>query len=416
MSLEPERIAAEADRCVKCGLCLPACPTYRLSADEGDSPRGRVALIQGLVQGQLTDSRRLRGHLDRCLGCQACETACPSGVSVTGLVDAERARHRASLGAPQRALGRLTLGLLSGRSAGRRLFRLLRRLQGWGLLARPRLPAGGRLGRMQRLLPPLRPAPELAAEYPPLGPERGQVNLFAGCLAQQVEPQVSTAAIRVLQRLGYRVLVPADQACCGAMHLHNGDREPARRLAERNLHAFAADREAPLLTSASGCGAQLKDYGRLLGSGEGNALAARVSDIAQFLADADWPDEIRLRPLQARVAVHDPCSLVNAMRQADGVYRLLARIPGLRLEPLADNQICCGAAGTYMIQQPAISEALGADKIERLRQAAPDLVVTSNPGCALQLRAGLSDAALGLEVLHPIELLARQLPEPDKMG
>ncbi len=415
MSLEPGRIAAEADRCVKCGLCLPACPTYRLTADEGDSARGRVALIQGLDQGQLADSRRLRGHLDRCLGCQACETACPSGVSVTGLVDAARARHLASLAPPQRAVRRLFLGLLTARSSGRRLFGLLRRLQGWGLLTRPRLPAGWRLGRMERLLPPLQPASELAAAYPPLGPERGQVNLFAGCLAQQVEPEVTTAAIRVLRRLGFRVLVPAAQVCCGAMHLHNGDRETARRLAERNLRAFAAGDAAPLLTSASGCGAHLMDYGRLLGSSESGALAARVSDIAQFLANQGWPDEIRLLPLPARVAVHDPCSLVNAMGQAAGAYRLLARIPGLRLEPLADNQTCCGAAGTYMIQQPAISAALGADKIERLRQAGPDLVVTSNPGCALQLRAGLREAGLALEVLHPIELIARQLPAPDNM-
>jgi glycolate oxidase iron-sulfur subunit len=242
------------------------------------------------------------------------------------------------------------------------------------------------------------------------------VNLFSGCLAQQIEPQVSMAAIRVLRRLGYRVLVPGDQVCCGAMHLHNGDRDLARRLAERNLRAFAGGGDdAPLLTSASGCGAHLQEYSRLLGSGEGSALAARVSDIAQFLASGGWPAEIQLLPLPTRVAVHDPCSLANAMGQADGVYRLLGRIPGLRLEPLAGNPACCGAAGTYLIQQPAISAALGADKSEALRQAAPDMVVTSNPGCALQLRAGLRDAGLELEVLHPIELVARQLPEPDNM-
>jgi glycolate oxidase iron-sulfur subunit len=198
------------------------------------------------------------------------------------------------------------------------------------------------------------------------------------------------------------------------MHQHNGESGAARGLALRNLTAFTGQQQQPILTTASGCASHLKSYPDLEGMAEHRQVegfAAQVSDISRFLCQAAWPAEIVLKPLSLRVAVHDPCSLRNGLGQAGGPYELLRKIPGIRLYALADNQYCCGAAGTYLLQQPAMSGALGAEKIESLRRDPPDLLVTSNPGCALQLGAGIRAAGLGIEVIHPVQLIDRQMTQ-----
>jgi glycolate oxidase iron-sulfur subunit len=407
-------LSAEADRCVKCGFCLPVCPTYRERQDEGDSPRGRVALVQGLVEGQLDDRHLLRGHIDRCLGCQACEPICPAGVRVTTLVDGARALHRRRLPRPGRWPRQWLLKGMSDPRLYGPMFGLLRWLQRRGILDRLalRLSPAGTLARLLRLLPRLAAGHRWKPRYRPAGPSSAELTLFLGCVARRTEPEVTDAAIRVLNRLGFAVRVPPRQVCCGAMHQHNGEPVAARRLALRNLVAFGSEGAAPILSTASGCASHLRAYAGLEGVAEqpgASGFAHRVTDISRFLCQSAWPAEIGLRPLPLKVAIHDPCSLRNGLRQAEGPYGVLRRIPAIRLYPLADNQFCCGAAGTYLLQQPQMSAALAEYKIESLRRDPPDLLVTSNPGCALQLAAGIRAAGLDIEVLHPVQLLERQM-------
>jgi len=407
-------LSAEADRCVKCGLCLPVCPTYRKCRDEAESPRGRIALIQALAEGQLEDHRRLRGHIDRCLECQACETVCPSGVRVTALVDGARAWHRRRLPLPARWPRQLLLLMLSDARLHGPLFGLLGRLQRIGALDRfaRHLLGAGRLARLYRLLFPLAKPQHRKACYRPPDPGSDELYLFTGCVAQRTEPEVASATIQVLNRLGFTVHLPPRQVCCGAMHQHNGETGAARRLALRNLEVFAHSVQRPILTTASGCASHLEAYPALdglAGDVRAEGFAARVRDISRFLCEVPWPAEIALQPLPARVAVHDPCSLRNGLGKEEAPYDLLRKIPGVYVDGLAENDLCCGAAGTYLLQQPAMSAALGDDKIESLRRDPPDLLVTSNPGCALQLRAGIKAAGLDIEVMHPVQLIDRQM-------
>ena len=411
--MQAEQIAAETDRCVKCGLCLPACPTYRRTGNEAESPRGRVALIQGLVAGRLQDSRGLRAHLDLCLGCQACETACPSGVAVVPILDAARALHRQRLPFPLRWPRRFWLRLLSDRRLRTPLFRLAtgwRRGRFTNWLAEHGIAAiSPHLRRIYGLVPDVFVPESGRTTHPPDTELLGQVTLFTGCVAQVTEPQVTNAAIRLLTRLGYAVSIPGDQACCGAMHEHNGEPAAARKLAQRNLEAFADPQYPPVLSTASGCASHLRTYSRLAEMPEADRFSSRVADISQFLCDAVWPAQARLKPLHARAMIHDPCSLRNALGQAKAPYRLLSRIPGLSIEGLPGNEFCCGAAGTYLLQHPKMSDALLATKLEGLRGDPPDLLLTSNPGCALHLAAGIRELGLEIQVLHPLQLIEQQL-------
>jgi len=235
-------------------------------------------------------------------------------------------------------------------------------------------------------------------------------------VARSTEPEVAAAALRVLNRLGLAVHIPPRQVCCGAMYQHNGEVAAARRMASRNLLAFSAQPAQPILTTASGCADHLRAYSGLDGiaePGQAAQFAGRVTDISRFLCHSAWPEELALEPLPLKVAVHDPCSLRNGLGQAEGPYELLRKIPGIRLYALGGNSLCCGAAGTYLLQQAEMSAVLGARKIEALRRDPPDLLVTSNPGCALQLAAGIRAAGLDIEVLHPVQLLDRQMrPSP----
>lgn len=421
------RIKREADQCVKCGLCLPQCPTYAKTLDEGDSPRGRIALMQALAEECLPAAGRLTDHLDRCLACRACERACPSGVHYGPLLDSARA-----LLVQTRASGRrgswLHAGLLAwtakgagrARAAGRllRLYRasgLRRLLHGSGLLTR--LP---RLARLDGLLPdPAVPARDRRPEYyPPAGAERGRVALFAGCVTDLADPAVLDASIRLLRLAGYGVHLPRGQGCCGALHLHAGDLDRARALARRNLSVFNALAVDAVLYTASGCGATLREYPVTIehGDGEPGAFTAPVLDITHFLADIEWPAHLAPAPLAQRVAVQDPCLQRNVLRDTSPPYRLLARIPALEVVALPGNERCCGAAGAYMLEQPEMAEALRADKLEALRGCGATLLVSSNIGCAIHLAAGLRAAGAALEVVHPVVLLERQIAEQPRQG
>jgi glycolate oxidase iron-sulfur subunit len=394
------------DRCVMCGMCLPHCPTYQLSRDEAESPRGRIALIQGLANGGLELNPRLEAHLDHCLGCRACEAACPSGVNYGDIIDGGRAMiHEQAKTAP---VPRLLYSLVPRPRRLRLAGRILRLLQRSGLQRLARgigITRAMGFARLDALLPPLAPLSAWQDYYPPVGKQRGEVALFLGCIADFADRPTLNAAVQLLTRVGYGVHIPRRQTCCGALHLHQGDRYIARHLAECNAAAFNTLRVEAVINTASGCGVTLTEYPR----NEFPRLEAPVNDINAFLASIPWPAELGLAPLAQRVAIHDPCSLRHALHQAQAPYQLLQRIPGIELQALPDNQRCCGAAGSYMLTQAETADRLRDDKIAALQKLDADILVTSNPGCALHLRAGIRAAGLAIEVMHPVALIARQL-------
>ena len=412
--MAPEADLKDTDRCVMCGLCLPHCPTYGLSRDEGDSPRGRIALMQGLASGALPVGERLLGHLDRCLECRACEAMCPSEVPFGRLMDAARARAEPlrPRSPGSRRLRRWGFALLRHPRRLRALTVLLRLYQRSGLqwLARRsgllRLLA---LAPLEARLPALQ-RPLAKRRHAPAGPTRGRVALFTGCVEAVAGVDTQRAALRLLTRLGFEVDIPRDQGCCGALLLHNGAPGDAAERARANLAAFADPDLAAVLSTASGCSAQLAGYGALYGreDARASAFAGRAQDITQFLAELDWPEGL-LSPLPETVAVHDPCTLRHGLKQHRAVYRLLAQVPGLQTLTLNETGACCGAAGSHLLTQPDQADALRRPHLERLRTLGVRTLVSSNIGCALHLAAGIREAGLEIEVLHPVTLLARQL-------
>ncbi|MEM7411259.1 MAG: heterodisulfide reductase-related iron-sulfur binding cluster [Myxococcota bacterium] len=394
--------------CVHCGLCLTSCPTYRATGRESSSPRGRIYLMRGIAEQRVPLGELARDEAHLCLGCRACETACPSGVQYGAML--ERTREEVRLAGlredwparierfllrhlvPHRARLGLAFDLLAfaqrlglDRAVGAMLPPRLREAQ--ALL--PRVPS-----RAERRTPPTR--------IPAQGQQRGRVGFLRGCVMSEAFADINAATLRVLARNGLEVVVPDDQGCCGALQAHAGDRDTAVALARVNLGAFAE--VDTVVTNSAGCGAALCDAGHWM-PGEGEPLAKKSRDVCAVL------DEVGLRPpdrrIEARVCYDDPCHLVHGQRVADAPRRLLAQIPGLRLTEHAEPTACCGAAGTYNLTQPEMSQAVLARKMDALAAADPDLIVTGNPGCLMQLRAGATARGLRAEVLHPVELLDR---------
>lgn len=372
-------LAAEANRCVACGLCLPSCPTYRKTESEADSPRGRVILMRGLFEGALDAEANLVAHLDRCLACRTCEAVCPSGVKYGELIDGAR-----------QALG----------ASGHRPRGLARWLP--GVLASPLLL--GLAGRAR-----------LRAHYAARGQYRGAVSLFIGCVNRLADAETLRATIFILTRLGYEVHVPRPQGCCGAMHQHGGDLKPAQVLASRNIAAFESfapddggkSQNVPVVFVASGCGASLVEYG-CHGEG-GRRFAERATDIVSFLLQAQGWDTLNIAPLAETIAVHEPCSARNVLRNAAHAYRLLGHIPQARVTALRGNDQCCGAAGLYFLTQPVMAEKLRADKMQAMQGSDARYLVSTNYGCARWLAQGLRDVDMQVTVLHPVVLLAKQM-------
>jgi glycolate oxidase iron-sulfur subunit len=259
--------------------------------------------------------------------------------------------------------------------------------------------------------------PALAAEfvwrplYPATAPRRGAVALFTGCGSHVADRPALDAAIRVLTHLGYDVHVPRGQTCCGALAQHGGNASDAELLAMRNIAAFDIPESETTVAVASGCTATLHEYGRVFEHPAAHSFSSRVRDITSFLADLLASQPLPLRPLSARIAVHDSCTSTNVLRNQDKTYALLRRIPRAVVTPIPDNQFCCGSAGVYHLRQPTLASTLRADKIEHIRKLAPDIVVSANVGCALFLSGGLREAGLDIEVVHPVVLLARQLQD-----
>jgi len=390
--------------CVHCGLCLPHCPTYQETGREASSPRGRIYLMRGVAEGRLELDARFAAEMHDCLACRACESACPAGVRYGHLVETARAEldRRGARGRLRRGFERLLLRRVVGAPrALRAVGALLRAYQRWGLqrlLRRSgllRLVPG--LARADRMLLPLGAPHRPAVVYPAHGARRGRVAFFSGCVMPELLGPANAASVEVLTRNGFEVWIPRQQACCGALHLHSGDPAAAAKLRRRNRSAFQIDGIDAIVSNSAGCGAALKDGA--------DALARHVRDISEFLIEQGLRAPTGSLPL--RVAYDDPCHLLHGQKIAAAPRALLRAIPGLELIDLPGHRDCCGAAGIYNLTRPEMSDRLLARKIDALRQARVDAVATGNPGCILQIAAGARAAGLDVEVLHPVELLAR---------
>jgi glycolate oxidase iron-sulfur subunit len=385
-----------ADRCVKCGVCLPHCPTYRLTGIEGESPRGRIALMQGMATGRLGASAALVDHLDRCLSCRACESACPANVPYGELIDAGRAMLAEQGVRPSPALRGLR-GLLRRPALLRAALKAARLPGAVSLLRR----MGSAPARMAALLPrAARPAAR--ADPRPSAPViRGEAVVFTGCVGAAIDGRTVDDIRLALASAGWAVRTPKAQRCCGAIDLHGGRPGPAGVLAQQNLAAFAGT--GPIVACATGCAATLKEYSRIAGE-DGARFSARVRDPVELLADA----ELRLGQGAYRsIVLHLPCTQRNVTGSGAATRRLLTRVPGLAIRELAAG--CCGAAGEMFLSRPQLADALLEPLLLTMRDDPPDALVTSNVGCALHFAAGLARLGLDTPVLHPASVIVSAL-------
>lgn len=399
-------MAAAVAACVHCGFCLAPCPTYRLLGEEMDSPRGRIVLMKDVLEGHLAVDEALP-FIDRCLGCQACVPACPSGVAYGELLMpfrnlAEQKRRRRGAERLMRWLLHTTLPYPGRFRAAVRLGRVVK---GW----RNRLPAA--LRPMLDLLPTELPEAEpLPAVYPALAARRARVALLAGCVQQVLNPGINWATLRVLRRNGVEVVVPPQQGCCGALAMHTGDGTRARTLARANLRAFADGFDA-VITNAAGCGSGMKDYPLLLAGTEDEAaaqrLAAKTKDVAAFLDELGLDPAPPPLPEPLRVAYHDACHLAHAQGVREAPRRLLRHIPNLTLLEIPDADQCCGSAGTYNLEHPDLAAHLGERKAKAILSTGAEAVVTGNIGCMVQIEAHLRRNGHRLPVYHTMQLLDR---------
>ena len=412
--------------CVHCGLCLTACPTYLETGNENDSPRGRIYLMRAVVDGRLEVDDIVEEHLDRCLDCRGCESACPSGVAYGRILEPFRIGVHKRRGPAAEEDGRAP-----GRPRGSRIVRhflhevlpdprRLRRallpariLQALHLdgLARRVLPGG--LGTLFRQLPRIPAAGEaLPAVAPAEGRRRARVALFTGCVARALFPSLHRATVRVLQRNGCEVVVPQSQGCCGAVHYHGGEAGSFLEYAQRNADAFADPSFDAVIVNVAGCGSMLKDYGAVAEESPAcppdrkdqlASLAAKTKDVSEFLV------ELGMEPprgqLATRVVYADACHLAHAQGIRAAPRELLGAIPGLEVAPLPGSELCCGAAGSYALTEPDMSRKLATRKAGNVLLSGGRAVVTANVGCSMQIQSALREAGSPLPVVHPVTLL-----------
>ncbi len=393
--------------CVKCGLCLPHCPTYNKTQNENESPRGRIALIQAWANKELTGSEKLQSHIDNCLLCRSCEKVCPALVPYGEIVD----EFRNTIQSTKKSSLDFTLlkSIVHYKKLRDAAKSLLKNYQASTLQKTVRflkLPKIFKLDKIERLVsdkPSANRLFELENYYPAKSGVKGDVALFSGCMGSLLDLETLYSAISVLNYAGFNVHIPDDQTCCGALDLHNGDKETANQLEDINQLAFANKQWTAIISIASGCGSQLLAY-------KNTEFAEKTSDISQFLIDQG----IKFKPLAAlnsTVLLHTPCSLKNIMNQELGTFELLKQIPGVKIKNISDTIKCCGSAGSYMLQHSEMAELLVDDLITDVLsyKEKADYLVTSNIGCALHISARLTERKIELDVIHPVTLIARQL-------
>lgn len=413
-----DRSVAALDNCVHCGLCQQACPTYTLLGHEADSPRGRIHLIRGAQDGTVGLSDAFLEHMDLCLACRACETACPSGVKYGGVIEEVRSQIN-----PQREHRRPWLERAVRRYAFRKLVadhRRLRRLTGLLRFAQKtgldRLGARllpGHLADMQPSIPPV-PAKPGRQTIPPVvaarGTKRHRVGFVLGCVMDTVYATTNEASVRVLAENGCEVVTPGAQECCGAMMLHGGDLEATLLLARQNIAAFEQADVEYIIINAAGCGTTLKDYGHLLKddpqwAARAASFSAKVRDISEFLVAIGPVAPANL--VGETVAYHDPCHLAHGQGIRQQPRQLLRSIPGLKLVDLPESDWCCGAAGIYNIEHFDVSMEVLDRKLENIKATGVKTVVTANPPCLMQLRLGAHRHGIELNIVHVVDLLDR---------
>lgn len=403
--------------CIKCGLCLPTCPTYVLTQDERSSPRGRINLIGEVLSGALPiEDRTFRAQMSECLGCRNCEPVCPSGVAFGALL--ENARAQIARDDERKLSGGLLRLAYDFALASPKRLRLMGTLLRWyqaSGVARVLRNSGALdalgVGRWERLLPDLADEPFVAdgsvcpAEA---GPIKGRAALFAGCVMCIALPAVHRATVRVLTKNGWAVEVPAGQGCCGALHVHAGFKDRGRELARRTIQVFERSQAERVVVNAAGCGAVMKEYGHLLAgdpdwADRAEAFAARVCDVTELLAEHPLNTEA-MAPVQARVTYQDPCHLVHAQRVRLQPRLLIDAVPGVARAEMPEADRCCGSAGTYNLTHPKMAEALLERKLDAAESVSAQRIITANPGCYLQLAAG-ARRRRNLQVQHVVELL-----------
>ncbi len=399
-------MSAGIDACVHCGFCLPACPTYLALEDENDSPRGRIVLMRSLLEGDMAVTDPVvQQHMDRCLGCRACETACPSGVPYGQLLEATRATLREVKRPPFIATlilhvfasrWMLSLALFGGRV-----------LRATGL---PQLFAAlpGRAGAGMAMLASTRSVLGTRAYAASGSGTAGEVTLLRGCVMDGLQRATNAATERTLTVNGFRLVETPSQGCCGALHAHAGDLETARSLAKANIIAFEATPAALIAVNAAGCGAMLKEYAHLLHGDaswqqRADAVSARTRDATELLAMVG-PKPARLEA-PVTITYDAPCHLQHAQRLTAPPLTIIQSIGNVTYVPLEDSDQCCGSAGIYNLIEPAVSDAVLAPKLRNIAATGATLVVTGNPGCLMQIGAGLLRAGAGTRVIHPIDLL-----------
>jgi glycolate oxidase iron-sulfur subunit len=400
-----EEMARAVESCVHCGFCLPTCPTYVTLGEEMDSPRGRIVLMKSALEGEIELADTLP-YVDRCLGCMACVTACPSGVEYSELLNPYRAltdkkRSRSTSSTVTRRVVRETLPYPAR----------FRMAAGAGALAAPFrrfLPSS--FTAMLDLLPGDLPANSdpLPAIHPAESERRLRVAMVAGCVQQVLAPEINWATLRVLARNGVEIVVPEGQGCCGSIMMHTGEDEAARALGRKLLRAMPEDVDA-VITNAAGCGSGMKEYPLVFKAtpeeDEARAFAAKVRDVSELLAELDIDPPPLPKPV--KLAYHDACHLAHAQRLVDPPRRLLQAIPNVTLLEIPESELCCGSAGTYNIEQPDLAGAIGERKAKNIIGTGADAVAAGNIGCMMQIRSHLARLEKPIPVLHTIEVLDR---------
>jgi glycolate oxidase iron-sulfur subunit len=402
--------------CMRCGMCLPACPTYKETFLETASPRGRVALVRKLQEGELDQSERLLEYLSLCLDCQACASACPCGVNAGELVAEFTCERKAGnrlgfmedivlrklLPHPDRLEASMTPMRLYQRIGLQKLVRTLGILK---MFPKP-------LERMEGLLPalPERPLRRVIKENTPaVGRERGTIGFFLGCVMSLIFSDASAATIRLLSLLGYRVITPKNQVCCGAPNMLAGDLTGLKEAARKNVELFGGVELDFIVTDCGGCGAELKKYGHHLEDASAASFSGKVRDISQVLAMHADALKLLLKPLPLTVTYHDPCHIAHCQGIRREPRDLLKLVPGLAYRELENADACCGSGGTYNIEKPEMADLVLRRKLDTIRATGADVVVTGNPGCLLQLKKGLVDHLPQVKIMHLTELLAKSI-------
>jgi len=411
-SLAP--LAPLIDKCVHCGFCLPTCPSYLVLGQEMDSPRGRIYAMKAGVDGRTTMNAGMVGHFDTCLGCMACETACPSGVRYAPLIEETRAaiEHHYRRPIADRIFRRLLFWLLP---YPRRLRPLAKPLAFVNVLRRyPTLLAlmPLRLRNLVALAPDAtraRTAKDTPESTPATGAKRLRVGFVTGCVQRVFFGDVNDATVRVLSAEGCDVLAPAQQGCCGALALHAGRDDEARAFARELIRVFEAANVDAIVVNAAGCGSSMKSYGDLFRndpdwSDRARTFAGKVRDVTEVLSALGTPQAPRNR-MDLRVAYHDACHLGHAQGVRQQPRDLLKTIPGVTLVPVAESDICCGSAGIFNLVQPEMAAKLGQRKASMIAEAQPDIIATTNPGCMLQIGAAFRAAGQDRPIVHVVEIL-----------